>query len=105
MPALLRGLPTVFPSSWKADQLTLTLFSQGVYTEERLLGGPNHYLVTSEVWRRTSSHMWPWRTHVALAQPPAGGGGQQWPAQLPPLPYPGLRGPGGHVGIQGRHGR
>ncbi len=33
-----------------------------------------------------------------------GGGGQQRPAQLPPLPRPGALRPGGQVGIQGRHG-
>jgi len=41
---------------------------------------------------------------VALAEPSAGGGGQQRPAQLPPLPDPGSLRPGGQVGIQGRHG-
>ena len=40
---------------------------------------------------------------VALAQPPAGGGGQQRPGQLPPLPRPGPLRPVGQVGLQGRH--
>jgi hypothetical protein len=40
---------------------------------------------------------------MALAQPSAGDGGQQRPAQLPPLPRPGPLRPVGQVGLQGRH--
>jgi hypothetical protein len=39
-----------------------------------------------------------------LAEPPASGGGQQRPAELPPVGQPGPLGSGGQVGLQGRHG-
>jgi hypothetical protein len=42
---------------------------------------------------------------VALAEPPAAGGGQQRPGQLPPLPHPGPLRPVGQVGVQGHHSR
>ena len=41
---------------------------------------------------------------VALAQPAAGGGGQQRTGQLPPLSRPGPLRPVGQVGLQGRDG-
>jgi hypothetical protein len=47
-----------------------------------------------------AAHQFP---QVALAEPPAGGGGQQRPAQLPPLPRASPLRPGGQVGIQGRY--
>ena len=40
--------------------------NQGVYTKERLLGGPDHYLVTYEVWNYRDS---PSSVQLILADP------------------------------------
>jgi len=66
------------PGEWSTDnrppghQVKVTSTAndnQGVYTEERLLGGPEHYLVTYDVWNHRDS---PSFARIVLTDQPGG---------------------------------